>query len=320
MNVFARLETRDCPVCGASAERATLFLEASYDPAQITAASFASRKAPEFMSYRLLRCGGCETVYASEAPPAGVLAAAYSQADYDSGEAAALAADTYAAALAPTIDALPPRGRALEIGTGTGALLDRLLEAGFEDVVGVEPSGAAIAAASPSVRGLIRQGVFVETDFAPESFDLICCFQTLEHVPDPRSLARSCVRLLRPGGVLALVSHDYTGLLNRMLGRRSPIIDIEHLQLFCPVSIDRLMDNAGLRAREVRTLKNSYPLHYWLRLTPLPRGIKHVLVRLFDAARIGHVRFSANVGNLLAIGHKPLCRPDMAVYTNRPSN
>jgi SAM-dependent methyltransferase len=305
MNIFARLETRDCPVCGAAPDQATLFLEASYDPDRLTGASFASRKVPEFMSYRLLRCGCCATVYASAAPPAEALAASYSVADYDSSEAAELAADTYAAALAPVIAYLPRRGRALEIGTGTGALLERLLAAGFNDVVGIEPSGAAIAAAAPSVRGLIREGVFDEADFADGSFDLICCFQTLEHVSDPRALVHSCARLLRPGGALALVTHDYAGVLNRLLGRRSPIIDIEHLQLFCRASLERLLHDGGVPAREIRSLVNRYPMHYWLRLTPLPGGVKRTLVRLLNLVRLDRFPFGINVGNLLAIGCKP---------------
>lgn len=319
MNIFARLETRDCPVCDAGADQATLFLEASYDPARLTAGSFASRKVPEFMSYRLLRCGCCATVYASAAPIAEALAASYSVADYDSSEAAELAADTYAAALAPTIADLPRRGRALEIGTGTGVLLERLLAAGFDDVVGIEPSGAAIAAAAPSVRGLIREGVFDETEFPDGGFDLICCFQTLEHVPDPRALVASGARLLRPGGALALVTHDYTGMLNRMLGRRSPIIDIEHLQLFCRASLETLLHNAGLPPRQVLTLVNRYPLHYWLRLTPLPNGVKRALARMLDLVRLGHVRFGVNVGNLLAIGCKPGDSRDMAIDANQRS-
>jgi SAM-dependent methyltransferase len=312
MNIFARLETRDCPVCGAAPDQATLFLEASYDPDRLTGASFASRKVPEFMSYRLLRCGCCATVYASAAPPAEALAASYSVADYDSSEAAELAADTYAAALAPTIAGLARRDRALEIGTGTGVLLERLLAAGFNDVVGIEPSGAAIEAAAPSVRGLIRKGVFDEADFADGSFDLICCFQTLEHVSDPRALVHSCARLLRPGGALALVTHDYAGVLNRLLGRRSPIIDIEHLQLFCRVSLERLLHDAGVPSHEIRSLANRYPLHYWLRLTPLPMGLKRVAGGLLGATRLGRVRFGVNVGNLLAIGRKPGGSRDIA--------
>jgi SAM-dependent methyltransferase len=282
-----------------------MFLEASFDPARLTAASFASRKVPEFMSYRLLRCGDCETVYAVAAPPAGALAHAYADANYDSGEEATLAADTYAAALAPIIAGLPARGRALEIGTGTGVLLERLLRAGFAEVVGIEPSHAAIAAAPASVRGLIREGVFVEADFAPASFDLICCFQTLEHVPDPRALAQSCARLLRPDGALALVTHDYAAPFNRLLGRRSPIIDIEHLQLFCRASLDRLLGDAGLPRQTMQTLVNRYPLRYWLRLTPLPAGFKRALARLLGLARLDRVRVGINVGNLLAVGRKP---------------
>jgi len=59
-SVFDRMETRACPVCGAGPDLTTVFLDASFDPTKLTAASFASRKTPEFMSYRLLRCMGCE--------------------------------------------------------------------------------------------------------------------------------------------------------------------------------------------------------------------------------------------------------------------
>jgi len=305
MTIFEHLEKRSCPVCGAKRAHARVFMSASYDTRRLTGASFASRKAPEFMSYRLLRCRGCETVYAAAAPPAALLAEAYAEADYDSSEEAALAADTYAAALAPVVAALPQRGRVLEIGTGTGVLLQRFLDAGFREAVGIEPSAAAIAAAAPAVRGMIRKGVFVESDFKPCSFDLICCFQTLEHVADPRALALSCARLLRPGGVLALVTHDYAAPLNWLLGRRSPIIDIEHLQLFCRSSLNWLLRDAGLGSREIRTLVNRYPLRYWLRLTPLPGGMKRAVGGVFASLRLDRARFGFNVGNLLAVGRKP---------------
>ena len=304
-NILDRLESRTCPVCGSDADHATIFLEESFDSAKLTPSSFASRKAPEFMSYRLLRCGDCATVYAVAAPPADALAGAYSDAAYDSSEEAELAADTYATALTPIIVTLPKGGRALEIGTGTGALLQRLVHSGFAEVIGIEPSRAAIVAAAPGVRDLIREGVFVATDFAPASFDLICCFQTLEHVPDPRALVQSCARLLRPGGALALVTHDYKAPLNRLLGRRSPIIDIEHLQLFCRPSLDRLLRDAELSVQQIGAISNRYPLRYWLRLSPLPRGAKHAIAAILRFLHLDRVRLGVNVGNLLSIGRKP---------------
>ena len=38
-------------------------------------------------------------------------------------------------------------------------------------------------------RAWIREGVFEDQDFAAESFDLICCFMTMEHVLDPKVIA-----------------------------------------------------------------------------------------------------------------------------------
>jgi SAM-dependent methyltransferase len=300
--IFAQLEDRHCPVCGAAPDQARLFLEASYDAGRIGDFSFASRKSPEFMSYRLLRCDECATVYAQAAPPASVLAAAYKAASYDSTEEASLAADTYVHAMREVIAALPQRGRALEIGTGTGVLLERLLDAGFAEVVGVEPSPAAIAAASPRIRPHIREAVFAEADFAGQKFDLICCFMTLEHVADPRPLTEACLRLLRPGGVLAFVTHDYAAPLNRMLGRRSPIIDTEHLQIFCPASLVRLLTDAGFADVRTAPIINRYPLRYWARLTPLPGAIKPLALRVMDAIGLGGLRVSLGVGNIMSFG------------------
>ena len=222
----------------------------------------------------------------------------------NSADEAALAAQTYSTALAPILAALPSRNDALEIGTGTGAFLSALRQLGFANVAGIEPSRAAIDAADRAVRPFIREGVFVETDFVPESFDLICCFMTLEHVFDPKRLVEGCSRLLREGGILALVTHDYRAPINRLLGRFSPIIDIEHLQIFCQTSLECLLTCASLRVVEIESLTNSYPLSYWLRLAPLPAVVKALVMRTLSAIGADKTKISFNVGNLLSVGLK----------------
>ena len=303
--IFSRLEERTCPVCGESPAHATLFLESRIDVERLSAATFASRKVPEFMSYRLVKCSKCATIYAVAAPPAELLAGAYEEASYDTGEEALLAARAYRQALAPHLTARDFEGTAMEIGTGNGAFLTELLDLGFADVVGIEPSHAAADAAPPELRRRIRLGIFDENDFEPESLSLICCFQTLEHVRDPRDLVEAAFRLLVPGGILALVTHDYAAPINRLLGRRSPIIDLEHMQIFCRQSLDFLLTQAGYRGHCDCGLSQPLSSPLLDALLPLPASIKPAIGKALDATGIGGIHLSANVGNLMTCGRKP---------------
>ena len=306
MNFEPITATRPCPLCGAGPDQAEPFLSDTRDESRMSASSFASRKEPEFMSHAMVRCRSCDLAYVDRPPSVASLAASYHQADYDSADEAEDAADAYARALQPVLGRLEGRGSALEIGTGTAAFLERLGKTGFADLVGVEPSSAAIAAAPAHRQAWIREGIFEEGDFAPDSFDLICCFMTLEHVQDPGALVASAYRLLKPGGVFVGVTHDRRAWLNRLLGRRSPIVDIEHMQLFSAESSRRLLAVNGYGAIGGGSFRNSYRPSYWLRLMPVPDRFKRGLTRLLRGSWLDRRRLPINVGNFMSWGFKPL--------------
>lgn len=297
-------KSRHCPVCHTDFEKATLFVRNNIDPARLSGFSFASRKEPEYMCHRLVQCPTCDLVYADQPPGEDDLAHAYHAADYDSSEEANDAAKAYILAIQPTLDMLARRQSALEIGTGTGAFLDYLSREGFTELVGVEPSSAAIAAAPECRQPWIREGMFEEKNFVPESFDLICCFMTMEHVRDPNVIASAALRLLRPGGAFVTVTHDYRSPINRLLGKRSPIIDIEHLQLFSERSVRYLFERAGYANVTVNSFVNAYSLRYWMRMAPLPHGLKHGISNLMSAFGIGHIKLGVDVGNHITAGFK----------------
>ncbi|TPG48686.1 class I SAM-dependent methyltransferase [Rhodanobacter glycinis] len=298
------IETRSCPVCHTDSAIAKLFLEKNIDSTKLSEFSFASRKTPEFMCHRLVRCPACDLVYANQPPGENELAHAYHVAEYDSSEEANDAAMAYIRAIRPVLSKLAHRRSALEIGTGTGIFLEHLSHEGFAGVVGVEPSSAAIAAAPEHRRTWIREGMFEESCFAPSSFDLICCFMTMEHVRDPNVIAQAALRLLRPGGAFVTVTHDYRGLINRMLGKLSPIIDIEHLQLFSERSLRHLFESVGYADIMISPFVNTYSLQYWTRLSPLPAGIKKPLAGLMAKTGLNNVKLGVNVGNLITAGFK----------------
>lgn len=293
---------RACPTCGADAP-SRVFAPARVDEAQLDEYAFASRKVPEYMHHRLLECGRCDLVYASPAPKPEALADAYRDAAYDSAEEARFASRTYGAHLDSFAGRLPDRDGALDIGTGEGSFLSELLDRGFANVIGVEPSAAPIAAAPDAVRGLIREAVFEPGDFEPQSMSLVTCFQTIEHVPDPLEAAAGAHRLLKPGGALFIVCHNRRSWPVRALSRRSPVFDIEHVQLFSPQSARALLQQAGFNRIEVSRVSNRYPLRYWVRLSPLPAPAKSLALAA-TRSRAGDLALRVPTGNLAVVGFK----------------
>ena len=179
-----------------------------------------------------------------------------------------------------------------------------LLDARFQNVQGVEPSRAPIAAADLQVRSLIRQGIFAVADYAPATLSLVTCFQTIEHVRDPLELCRDIFTLLKPGGALCLVCHNRRAISARLLGRKSPIFDIEHMQLFSPQSLSRMLDASGFSRVEVFSIWNRYPLSYWVRLFPLPPPLKRGALTTLKATRLGRIPFALPPGNLAAVAFR----------------
>ena len=305
-NLLRDLSGRACPVCDSTDDSHEMYPQ-RVDASRIDAMSYASRKQPEYMSLRMVVCPGCNLLYAPRTPSAQFLARAYADTGFDSDAEARYAATSYALALADRASSLPDRASALEIGAGNGALLSHLRAQRFEQIIGVEPSRDAAQSAPADLRGLIRVECFDPTNLPTEHFSLIIANQTLEHIDEPFKFLAAVNGLLKPGGVLMIVSHNYRHWLMRLLGRRSPIIDIEHLQVFSPASLSYALRRAGFEVADIVPFANSYPLHYWIRLLPMPRLLKqplHAWLRGSTGRRIGGWMLRASVGNMLAWAQK----------------
>ena len=100
-----------------------------------------------------------------------------------------------------------------------------------------------------------------------------------------------------------LIGHNRRAFSAKVLGRKSPIFDIEHLQLFSPVSVRHLLERAGFSRVEVRPVFNRYPLRYWARLFPFPAGSKQRILKVLQSMRMGRWVIPLPAGNLAAIAY-----------------
>ncbi len=295
---------RPCPLCG-NTDHSTILVPSNFDADKLQSSSFASRKNPEYMHFQMIICPDCTLCYATPIPQLSWFEQEYIGADFNAAAESRYAAQSYARCLKKKISHLDRLDDALDIGTGDGAFLGELLKLGFSRVRGIEPSRAPLAWARPEVAPFIEQGFFTAEKFAPQSFSLISCFQTIEHLTDPAELFTAAFTLLQPGGCLFIAAHDYRSFSARLLGRHSPIFDIEHLQLLSSASAASFYRRAGFIDVDIFPLLNRYPLSYWLRLLPLGDGLQGVISRALAASAIGRLPLTFPAGNIAGLGFKP---------------
>lgn len=96
--------------------------------------------------------------------------------------------------------------RVLDAGCGAGYGSQILHDAGALSVTAVDISPQVIEAVGGRVSSGIALGVADLRDlpFPDDSFDLISCFEVIEHVEDPDPILSELARVLAPGGVLAV--------------------------------------------------------------------------------------------------------------------
>ncbi len=115
------------------------------------------------------------------------------------------------------LEDLQGRERILEIGCGSGNFMALAKVEGGLSLEGLEQNTKAINEAVQ--RGLrVREATAEDVaKQSPASYDAVCSFQVLEHVPKPAEFLQACCRLLRPGGLLIVAVPNQNSYVRHMI-------------------------------------------------------------------------------------------------------
>jgi SAM-dependent methyltransferase len=109
------------------------------------------------------------------------------------------------------------RGRLLDVGCGNGAFLAKMRDLGWE-VVGVKPDPEAARVAREDFGVTVFEGRLEEAGLSDGSLDTITMHHVIEHISDPVDVLRECYRILKPSGILVIVTPNLNALGRHLMG------------------------------------------------------------------------------------------------------
>ncbi|MGY1622685.1 class I SAM-dependent methyltransferase [Geodermatophilus sp. SYSU D00965] len=147
-------------------------------------------------------------------------------------------------------DGAPAGGRLLEIGAGYGLFLAAARDAGWT-TSGVELSRTGAKHAQDTLGLDVFCGQLEDAPLTP-GFDVVCAWDTVEHVPDPLSFWRTVRGQVADDGVVVFSTPYYSSLPARLLGTRWwTLKPTEHIWHFTPRTHALLLARAGLALTRV---------------------------------------------------------------------
>ena len=133
----------------------------------------------------------------------------------------------------------------LEIGSAYGFFLDTVRDE-FTSAQGIDITAAGVQFARDRFKLDVVQADFLAHDFGAQKFDVVCMWDTIEHLRAPHLYVQKIASLTEPGALLAITTADVESINSRLRGKRWRMIHPPtHLHYFSAATLTRLLDRYG---------------------------------------------------------------------------
>ena len=332
---YHQMIQQTCAICGRN--NYTVLYPENFDVNKINSRIFSARRLPDRIHYQIVKCKNCDLVYSTPILEYDKIEKLYKKSftTYDEylenlketygyylrqlkkynnflgGSRGKASANAQNFSSPPLVRAFAERNRLteskklrlLEIGCGNGFFLEEAATLGYE-VYGVEPGKKSVEKAKPEIKKNIIIDIFKPGQFKKNFFDVVCCFQTFDHIPNPNETLAESYKILKKDGLMLFFNHDVGAWQNKLMGEKSPIIDIEHTYLFDKQTMRKIFEKHNFKVIEVQSSFNIHHLSYWLQLFPLPDFLKLPLINFLNFIKLGKIKIKMYPGNLVIFAQK----------------
>jgi len=249
-----------CPACGGN--RLRPHKKATFDISEFRAESIRITDSHYGRVWDLARCEDCGHIFADPCPTPAFLNALYSALDDPLYDEESGGREKNFLRVFKTLEKLrPEKGRLLDVGSATGILMDLAARRGWE-TEGVEPSAWAVAFARDRYGLTVREGVFETAAVPPASVDVVTMIDFIEHTARPYDAMRKAAEVLRPGGLLCVVTPDIRSVASRLARGKWWHLRTAHLAYFSRRSLDALLKRTGFSVVRRKSYSWTFSAHY----------------------------------------------------------
>lgn len=222
--------------------------------------------------YHLLRCSSCSCVWLAGPPKPGEMSFHYSE-DYHKAivRGGEISASSRWRGHRELISRHKQGGAILDIGCSSGGFLSTMA-GGRWKLYGIEMEASTAEKAKQRTGAEVFVGDALDAPFPAESFDVITCFDVLEHVYEPRQFLAKVLEWLKPGGILYVKLPNIDSWEAKLLGTYWYGLEMpRHLYHFSPQSLRRLTASLGFKELSITATESG---------SHLPNSVRYIYEEL----------------------------------------
>lgn len=252
------VETADCGVCGESEYRvlfergSDLHAEESFVPST-----------DAFHGYgRVVVCAKCGVARLSPRQKWSFLQQVYRESQDPLYLEQAAGRRASARKIARYLRRFVEPGSLLDIGCGAGVFLS--VARSRWRTKGVELCTWAVREARQKFQLDVHEGTLEDAGLKDDSFDAVTMLDVIEHLPNPRETLEQVRRVVRPGGIVFVMTPDIGSPVARLMGSWWWGLRPAHLYYFNRRNLSELLGNTGFDVKAVGYWGRRFTLGYWV--------------------------------------------------------